>query len=58
MSEVRENVREVLKQNGIKHKWLHEQLGISKSHFSHWLRGERDLKQDHINKIKEVLKIN
>ncbi len=54
---MREKIREICKQKGIKHKWIYDQLGVSKSHFSHYLRGDRDLASGHIGKIKELLEM-
>ncbi len=52
---MREQIRNELKKRGIKHKWIYEHIGVSKSHFSHWLRGDRELAKQHIQEIITLL---
>lgn len=55
MKNIRTKVRCTLAQNGTKHKWVYDQIGISKSHFSHWLNGDRSLKQEYVFRICTLL---
>lgn len=48
---MREEIRIELEKRGIKHKWIYEHIGVSKSHFSHWLRGDRELARKHVQEI-------
>ena len=50
-------VREYCRLTGRKYKWIYEQVGISKSHFSHWLNGNRDIAYQHKIKIKQIIGI-
>ena len=50
-----QKVKEILQERGIKHKWLYDQIGISKSQFSYWINGKRNLTTDQVEQIKQVL---
>lgn len=55
MKDIRTEVKETLERKGLKHKWIYSQIGISKSHFSHWINGERDISSSHISTIMRIL---
>jgi len=55
---VREQIRKELSKRGIKHKWIYQHIGVSKSHFSHWLNGERELKKEHVDEILKLLEMD
>lgn len=52
-----ERVKEILQERGIKHKWLYEQVGVTKSQFSYWINGKRNLTTDQVERIKQILKL-
>ena len=51
----KEKVEAILRQQGRSKKWLQEQLGMTRTTFYYFLRGERDNKIDKIKGAAEAL---
>ena len=54
----RDLIIEHLNEKGIKKKWLKEKLGLSDTHFSLVLTKDRDLTDENLKKINEILGTN
>ena len=50
-------VESILKQQGRSKKWLQEQLGMTRTTFYYFLRGERLNKIDQIKRTAELLEV-
>lgn len=55
---MREKVKLYLETTGTKQKWICEQIGVSKSHFSHWIHGDREMDYIKLLKLKKLIGIN
>jgi len=44
-----------IESHGTKKKWISDQLGIGLTHFSLWLKGERELADFRLEKLKAII---
>ncbi|CAK7015380.1 hypothetical protein [Tissierella sp.] len=55
VNSLREQLQEFVKVNGIKYKYIAEQINISESLLCHWRKGRKELSQDKLNQLKILL---
>ncbi|WP_313232349.1 helix-turn-helix domain-containing protein [Tissierella praeacuta] len=52
---LREQLQEFVKSNGIKYKYIAEQLNISESMLCHWRKGRKELSRNTLEQLKILL---
>lgn len=50
-------LKELLTQNGIKQKWLAENIGVSEVTVSSWCNGKSKPQKKHLEKISKILSL-
>jgi len=55
-NKLRCDVEQYLKNNGIKQRWLCEQMNIHETRFSHWKKGRENLSDDNYLKLLDFIK--
>ena len=50
------NLSEKIKSKGLKISWIADRLGISQPMLSMMLRGQRDISEERLKQLKEILK--
>jgi hypothetical protein len=58
MEEQLTSLTDLLRDRGIKHKWVANQLKISDSHLCLMLQGKRNWQHEHVQTLGKVLKLN
>lgn len=51
------DVRGLIDARGIRHRWLADRLGISRSHLSHLLSGDRRFSEAQAARLAEILQV-
>jgi hypothetical protein len=52
---VREATREYVAKHGTPIRWLARKLSCSDSHIIHWLKGDRELGQERLSLLREIV---
>jgi transcriptional regulator with XRE-family HTH domain len=50
-------LQELIRERGLKQRWLAEQLGVHESEFSRWVLGVRPLSAERAQRIAEILDV-
>jgi transcriptional regulator with XRE-family HTH domain len=50
-------LKELLREKGLKQKWLADKLGVSEVTLSHWVKGKSFPNSEHVERICEILNV-
>jgi transcriptional regulator with XRE-family HTH domain len=50
-------LKEIIKNKGVKQKWLAQQIGVSEVTISNWVKGIHEPNDEHLTKMADILNI-